>query len=76
MDGSCAFTLELAVQGGMPVLHDSLPGLAIAHRWYCRFFQGRRSPDDERQISRWLGVAGPTGRWKASVCQVIYDYVV
>lgn len=26
-------------------------------QWYCRFFQGRRSPDDKRQIKRWLGVA-------------------
>jgi len=26
-------------------------------QWYCRFFQGRRSPDDTRQIKRWLGVA-------------------
>lgn len=32
--------------------------------WYCRFFQGRRSPDDDRQIGRWKGVAGATGRWK------------
>jgi hypothetical protein len=22
-------------------------------QWYCRYFYGRRCPDDERQISRW-----------------------
>mmetsp|Transcript_6148 Transcript_6148/g.15661 ORF Transcript_6148/g.15661 Transcript_6148/m.15661 type:complete len:284 (+) Transcript_6148:228-1079(+) len=32
--------------------------------WYCRFYQGRRSPDDARQISRWKKCAGPTGRWR------------
>lgn len=25
-------------------------------QWYCRFYQGRRSSDDERQVSRGLGV--------------------
>ena len=33
-------------------------------QWYCRFFAGRRSPDDERQISRWAGVTGQKGRFK------------
>lgn len=33
-------------------------------QWYCRFFQGRRCPDDERQVSRWRKCVGPTGRWK------------
>ncbi|KAK6187407.1 hypothetical protein SNE40_005444 [Patella caerulea] len=33
-------------------------------QWYCRFYQGRRTPDDERQIGRWLRCAGKTGRWK------------
>ncbi|KAK7107984.1 uncharacterized protein [Littorina saxatilis] len=33
-------------------------------QWYCRFYQGRRTADDERQIGRWLRCAGPTGRWR------------
>lgn len=38
--------------------------------WYCRFFQGRRIPgEDERQISRWYGIAGPHGRWKTSLAK-------
>ncbi len=33
--------------------------------WYCNFFSGRRIKDeDERQIKRWLGVAGDNGRFK------------
>ena len=32
-------------------------------QWYCRFYIGRRTDDDERQIKRWLGVAGPNGRF-------------
>ncbi|XP_060607044.1 uncharacterized protein LOC132759309 [Ruditapes philippinarum] len=32
--------------------------------WYCRFYQGRRTGDDERQIGRWLRCAGDTGRWR------------
>jgi len=33
-------------------------------QWYCRFFQGRRSTDDERQVARWAGVTGPKGRFR------------
>ncbi|KAK9809387.1 hypothetical protein WJX73_000283 [Symbiochloris irregularis] len=35
--------------------------------WYCRFYQGRRTDDDERQIGRWKGVCGEKGRWKRSL---------
>lgn len=29
-----------------------------------RFYQGRRTEDDRRQIGRWLRCAGKTGRWR------------
>ena len=31
--------------------------------WYVKFAEGRRSPDDERQVRRWQAIAGPTGRF-------------
>lgn len=33
-------------------------------QWYCRFFEGRRCDDDERQVSRWKKCVGHTGRWR------------
>jgi hypothetical protein len=40
-------------------------------QWYCRFFQGRRSYDDARQIDRWLKCCGLNGRWKLNLCTKI-----
>lgn len=40
-------------------------------QWYCRFFQGRRTSDDVRQIQRWMGVAGRKGRFKSQLCNKI-----
>lgn len=31
-------------------------------QWYCDFYDGKRSEDDERQIKRWIRLAGPNGR--------------
>lgn len=36
-------------------------------QWYCRFTLGRRSTDDDRQISRFNGVAGPKGRFRSQL---------
>ena len=33
-------------------------------QWYCEFYTGRRSKDDNRQIKRWLQLAGPNGRFR------------
>ena len=34
-------------------------------QWYCRFYVGRRSPDDDRQLNRWIKFAGEkSGRWR------------
>ena len=32
-----------------------------------RFYLGRRTADDARQISRWSGVTGEKGRWKRAL---------
>jgi hypothetical protein len=40
-------------------------------QWYCRFYQGRRSSDDQRQISRWLKNTGPKGRFRSQLCNKI-----
>jgi hypothetical protein len=36
-------------------------------QWYCRFYLGRRSPDDDRQIGRWAAICGSKGRWKRNL---------
>jgi len=36
-------------------------------QWYCKFCAGRRTPDDRRQVDRWLALAGPSGRFRASL---------
>lgn len=36
-------------------------------QWYCRFYAGRRTADDSRQIKRWLGLAGPRGRFRLAL---------
>lgn len=32
--------------------------------WYCDFYNGKRSDDDRRQITRWKQLTGPNGRFK------------
>ena len=33
-------------------------------QWYCNYERGRRCEDDNRQIQRWMGIAGPNGRFR------------
>ena len=33
-------------------------------QWYCDYYSGKRSSDDERQIKRWQQLAGPNGRFR------------
>jgi hypothetical protein len=40
-------------------------------QWYCNFYEGRRTKDDDRQIKRWLGVAGPNGRFRKALINEI-----
>ena len=40
-------------------------------QWYCDFYNGKRSKDDERQIERWLNLAGPNGRFKKWLMSLI-----
>lgn len=39
--------------------------------WYCNFYAGRRCEDDQRQIKRWLAIAGPNGRFKKQLISKI-----
>ncbi len=40
-------------------------------QWYCRYHMGRRTDDDERQIKRWLNLAGPQGRFRKRLINMI-----
>lgn len=33
-------------------------------QWYCRFYLGRRTEDDRRQVDRWKNCTGDKGRWR------------
>ena len=42
-------------------------------QWYCDFYTGERSHDDERQISRWNKLAGPKGRFRTRLINMVKD---
>ena len=39
--------------------------------WYCSFYSGKRSSDDERQIGRWVKTAGPNSRFRKRLINMI-----
>jgi len=39
--------------------------------WYCDFFNNKRSKDDNRQIDRWVKMAGPNGRFRRRLINMI-----
>lgn len=42
--------------------------------WYCNFYLGRRTSDDERQINRWKGVASKnSGRFRKNLVTQILN---
>jgi len=41
--------------------------------WYCDFYNGRRTPDDERQINRWIRTAGPKSRFRRRLINQINE---
>lgn len=40
-------------------------------QWYMAFYNGRRTPDDERQIKRYNALAGPNGRFRKRLISII-----
>lgn len=40
-------------------------------QWYCDFYKGKRSPDDERQIERWIRTGGEKSRFRRRLINLI-----
>lgn len=41
--------------------------------WYLKYYNGRRHPDDERQIKRWDDFCGSNGRFKTRIYKMILE---
>lgn len=41
--------------------------------WYCDFYLGKRTEDDEWQIARWRNTAGPNSRFRKQLINRIHD---
>ena len=63
----CGQTLEQWEQNGW--IRESDPYGWF--QWYCRFFQGRRCEDDDRQVARGIACFGPKGRWRNNLINKI-----
>ena len=64
---SCGTTLEMWQDRGWIREQDPYGWV----QWYCRFFAGRRSPDDSRQIGRWKAFAGERGRFRNQLINLV-----
>ena len=42
-----------------------------SYPWHDRFYQGRRSTDDDRQVGRGNGVIGASGRWRNNLANKV-----
>ena len=40
-------------------------------QWYCDFYNGKRSADDQRQVDRWIKTAGPNSRFRRALINLI-----
>ena len=63
----CGSTLEAWESSGW--IHEQDPYGWF--QWFCRYKNGRRTDDDERQIGRWLKLAGPNGRFRRTLMNKI-----
>ena len=63
----CGSSLESWEESGWIVEQDPYGWF----QWYCRYSMGRRTDDDERQIGRWLKLAGPNGRFRRTLMNKI-----
>tara|TARA_B110000483_G_scaffold9495_1_gene11274 strand:- start:393 stop:1028 length:636 start_codon:yes stop_codon:yes gene_type:complete len=55
---------------------ESKDWISVTHpygwvQWYCDFYRGERSSDDERQISRWMKTAGSQSRFRRRLINMI-----
>ncbi|XP_070568771.1 uncharacterized protein [Ptychodera flava] len=65
----CGGSLEMWETSGWIIKQDPYGWF----QWYCRFYQGRRTADDERQIGRWSRCASLTGRWRNNLITKVYN---
>jgi len=63
----CGSSLESWEKNGWIIKQDPYGWF----QWYCRFYQGRRTNDDERQIDRWNKLTGSKGRFRRRLMNMI-----
>ena len=63
----CGSSLETWEKNGWIIKQDPYGWF----QWYCRFYRGRRTDDDERQIDRWNKIVGPNGRFRRRLMNML-----